>query len=459
MRPPVQASKIPKVIRDGAQRRLLSFWRDQSGNYALIAALLMPVLVGFTGLGTDATLWMYKHRVMQSAADSGAFSAATAYVNNVGTSNSTLSDQAKAVAASYGFIDGENGVGVTVNAPYDSRPGSIQVVIQQSQTLLFSSLFLDNVTIGASAVAVDTPAVAGTGCVLALSQTASGAITAKGTSSVVLDHCSLASNSSNSSALTIGGSAQINALSVAVTGGISGSMSQILTPPGGITTGSAPTVDPYAGASMCAVGQTACPPSNCNQSDFTAQSAVTIGPAIQSPPPSVPPSYVFCGPTKLNSGAVVTLNPGIYYFEEDASGKSGGLTINGGATLQGDGVTLVFTSRSGTVFGSATINGGATINLSAPTTGPTAGIVFFGDRKMTTGNAFQFNGGATQTINGAIYVTKGAVSFAGGSTTSNACTQLVADTVTFTGNSSFKIGCTNGMQQIGSTPSSVRLVQ
>jgi len=88
-----------------------------------------------------------------------------AYVSNAGASNSSLAGQAKAVAASYGFIDGENGVDVTVNAPYDSRAGSVQVVIRQPQTLLFSSLFLNNVTIGASAVAVGTPAVAGTGCV------------------------------------------------------------------------------------------------------------------------------------------------------------------------------------------------------------------------------------------------------------------------------------------------------
>jgi Flp pilus assembly protein TadG len=455
----VKVFRVVKAVRYPKLPRLRSFWHNESGNYALIAGLLMPVFVGFAGLGTDTALWMYKHRAMQSAADSGAFSAATAYVNNAAASISALSGQAKAVAGSYGFVDGENGVGVTVNAPYDSRAGSVQVVIQQPQTLLFSSLFLNNLSIRARAVAVGTPAVAGTGCVLALSQTANAAVTTKGSSSVVLDQCSLASNSNSSSALTIGGSAQINALSVAVTGGISGPMSQILTPPGGITTGSAPTLDPYAGASMCATGQTPCPPSNCNQSNFTAQSALTIGPPIQSPAPAVPASFVFCGPTKLNAGAVVTLNPGIYYFEEDASGKAGSLTVNGGATLQGNGVTLVFTSRSGNAFGSAAFNGGATINLTAPIDGPTAGIVIFGDRKMPTGTVFQFNGGAAQTINGAIYVTKGAVSFAGGSTTRDACTQLVADTVTFTGNSSFKIGCTNGMKQIGSTPSSVRLVQ
>lgn len=53
--------------------------------------------------------------------------------------------------------------------------------------------------------------------------------------------------------------------------------------------------------------------------------------------------------------------------------------MNGSATLTGTGVTLVFTS-SGNNYASATINGGATVNLTAPATGSTAGIVLFGDR-------------------------------------------------------------------------------
>ena len=35
--------------------------------------------------------------------------------------------------------------------------------------------------------------------------------------------------------------------------------------------------------------------------------------------------------------------------------------------------------------------------------------------------------------------------------TSNACTQLVSDTITFTGNAFFKIGCSNATEAIGST--------
>ena len=60
---------------------LRHFVRDQSGSYVIISALLMPVLVGTAGLGTEVGWWYYKHKNMQSAADSGAVSAATAASN------------------------------------------------------------------------------------------------------------------------------------------------------------------------------------------------------------------------------------------------------------------------------------------------------------------------------------------------------------------------------------------
>ena len=147
----------------------------------------------------------------------------------------------------------------------------------------------------------------------------------------------------------------------------------------------------------------------------------------------------------LNAGVTVTLRPGIYIFDQ------GLMKINGNATLNGTAVTLVFTSSTGTNYATATINGGAIVTLSAPTTGPTKGLVFYGDRGMPVGTVFKLNGGSSQIINGAIYAAQALVEFAGGSATSNACTQIVSDKITFTGNANFKIGCSNGAEAIGST--------
>jgi hypothetical protein len=69
--------------------------------------------------------------------------------------------------------------------------------------------------------------------------------------------------------------------------------------------------------------------------------------------------------------------------------------------------------------------------------------VIFGDRKMPAGNTFKFNGGANQYFGGAIYVPTGAITFAGGAGSSTSCTQVIGDTVTFVGNSSLAINCSN----------------
>ncbi len=422
------------LLRTGCDL-LLRFRRDQSGNYLIIAGLMMPALVGIVGLGTDYGLWTYTHQAMQSAADSAAVSAATAY-NNVNTSNIAM--QANAVTGSYGFVNGTNGVVVTVNRPpqsgnYTASAGAVEVIVQQPQTPIFSALLKPGeFTITARSVARGRD---GKGCVLSLSGAASGATTGQGSTTVDLKNCSLYDNSANASALTVGGSARVSARSVSVVGGISGQAGISTTQ--GVKTGAPPARDPYADVQNPTPSGTV--RHDCDGGPGCPNGTATLDPGI------------YKNGMKIAAGANIKLNPGTYYLQGD-------LDVAGGATLTGDGVTLVFTSSNGTKYASATINGNANINLTAPTSGPTAGIVMFGDRNMPVGTSFKFNGGATQSFRGAIYIPKGSVNFAGGANTSTGCTQLVADTITFSGNSNFAINCTGaGTKPLGS--STVALVE
>jgi hypothetical protein len=117
-------------------------------------------------------------------------------------------------------------------------------------------------------------------------------------------------------------------------------------------------------------------------------------------------------------------------------------------------VTLVFTSSTGQNYADAHITGGATINLTAPTSGPTAGIALFGDRNMPTGTNFSFTGGDLQAIGGAVYLPKGSLSWAGNASVSQRCTQIIADTISLTGDSGLSIDCSGyGTKPIGSLAS------
>jgi Flp pilus assembly protein TadG len=143
----------------------------------------------------------------------------------------------------------------------------------------------------------------GLGCVLSLDPHASGATTGQGSTNVVLDGCSLYDNSDSSTALTVGGSAQITALSVGVVGNLTGSSN--ITTTQGIRTGAGAVPDPYADASYPAFF-------DCTQQNFNAKSTITIS------------AGVYCGGISLNAGANVTLDAGIYYLD------GGNLSVNGG---------------------------------------------------------------------------------------------------------------------------------
>lgn len=416
---------VEKIASDRRCNNLLArFHRDESGGYLIMTAILMPVLVGFTAMGTEVGLLYHKHRLLQNAADLAAASAATAYSYGGNINEITL--QAQAVTASFGFVHGSNNVVVTVNMPpssgkYTKSLDAVEVIVREPQNSLFSAIWsADDVNVSARAVALGS---LGSGCVLALNKTVSSAGSAAGGAKVMLSSCSLYDNSASGTALTVDGSSYIDALSVGVVGGISGNGN--INAPNGVATGISPVKDPYADVELPSF-------SGCDYNHFTAQKTQTIKPGV------------YCNGFTVNAGAVVTLDPGIYYFDR------GAFKINGGGAIKGDGVTLVFTSSTGNKWTSATINGGATVNLTPPATGPTAGISMFGDRNMPAGTSFSFNGGANQYIGGAVYLSKAAIDYAGGSSAKSGCTQLIGDTIKFSGDSNLAIDCKGtGVKPIG----------
>jgi hypothetical protein len=201
-----------------------------------------------------------------------------------------------------------------------------------------------------------------------------------------------------------------------VVGDISGASS--ITATNGIRSHTKPTVDPYSNVS---------PPSK--PSCTNAKITVNANGKTSSLSPGC-----YSGSITVNAGATLNLDPGIYYLD------GANLSVAGNATLTGTGVTLVFTG-SGSNWGTASIGSNAIINLTAPTSGSTQGIVLYGDRNMPVGTAFNLTGGASQTFNGAIYLPKANLSFSGGNGATTSCTKIIADTITFTGTSNVQVNC------------------
>ena len=396
-----------------------------------MTALSLPVVLGFAGLATEASLWYAAKRSAQSAADSAAYSAA---VINGGTP-SQFRNQARAVAATYGFTNGTGGVTVTVNSPPATGPNAgsataVEVIVQQPQNESLSRLFLRTApTVYARAVA--RTANTGAGCVVSLNTGNLIGAQENGTVNVNLNGCDIYDNASGASSFVLNGVSALSAREAHFGGGDHINGGATLTTTNGVYQYQAPIADPYAGTPVPSLTGT-------NLGSISGNGTFSPG--------------RYSGIT-LTSGKVANLQPGTYIID------SGSIDIRGGATLNCTSCTIILTSATPSNIGTISVRGGATVNVSAPTTGTYAGIAFFQDPAVAQGNLVSntapnsFNGGTTQNITGAIYFPNQAVSFGGGSSTGGSqCTQLVAQVVTFSGNSQFNNSCTGtGTKQIGST--------
>src|SRR5215467_121438 len=390
---------------------LTPFFKARDGAVAPILAFAAIPLLATVGAAVDYSRASNARATMQAALDASGLALAKQNV-----SADALAQAAQSYFNANFLVAGMSEVHVTASAGAISGGTSLTLSAAGSEPTTFMRM----VGYSAFPISVTTKVIRiadGLGCVLALNPSASASITGQGSPSVSLTGCSLYDDSSSPTAVTVGGSAKISALSVGVVGGVSNANNGLITDQG-IMTGMGPIADPYADVNYPSF-------SGCDQRNYKPKASTTISPGV------------YCGGISINAGVALTLNPGIYYMD------GGDLTVNGGATLSGTGVTIVFTSKSNNNYATATINGNATVNLTPPIAGPTAGISMFGDRAMPRGTTIKLNGGSTKYIGGAIYFPTGNVQYAGGADTSTSCTQIIGDTVTFIGNSAVAVNCSS----------------
>ena len=217
--------------------------QSEKGVVAIQMALVMTALLGMAGLAIDIGFALDKQRQMQSAADGAAFSAAIAKSTGHPAAFST---EAYAVAGQVGFVNGANGVTVTVNNPPVSPPASgadaanasaIQVIIQQPQTLPLVSTVCSLLPSGScsGAVVVAAQAVAklgsGAGCALETLGGSGAGVTISNGATVTLTSCGLVANSTGNPAILVTGGATLNTQSVSSSGFTTTSGAPRSTPP------------------------------------------------------------------------------------------------------------------------------------------------------------------------------------------------------------------------------------
>jgi Flp pilus assembly protein TadG len=451
--------RIPRLVADLAG--------DRRGVSAIVIGLSLTAIMGFAGLAVDAGLWYADKRQAQNAADAAAWTATWTYLDEGQTTSAATNAKATAisVASTYGLTNGTNGVTVVVNNPptsgtHTSNNAAFEVIITKPESLFFSSLFLSSLSVASRGVAgVVTTGGGGVACVLQLQGTSYAETYVTNGITVTLNQCGLAGNGTGSGAVTAIGGANITAATANIVGGVTTNNGGSFNISGSKVTGGSATANPYASVTVAAAegsDNLTCP--NSTPTSYQSGGAsYTINPGV------------YCGGLTIANGVKVTMNPGVYVIEGGVFSLQGGTTTN--AT---GGVTIVLTG-SGSNYAVANIANGVTFNLTAPSTGTTAGIAILGDvnapgltSTMTNSNSCGsvasdcnfIGGGANMNVTGAIDTPSQGVQFTNGSTNGTACTQLIAAQITFTGGVKFSNNCTGtGTSQIGGSTSTVTFLE
>ncbi len=428
---------MQRVLANRVTHLVKAFARNKLGSVLMMSGLMMPVLLGFAGLGLDVTIWYLAKRQIQTAADAGAISAA--YTMAKGGTDTAAQAAADVDVALNDFVAGGSNTVVTNIPPatgaYTTDTNAAETIVTLSQPLYFMAIFGSGpIDIEARGVAAKRPTGEGS-CIMGLGwdgeavPTLDGAVEFSGTSSSVVN-CGVTSNSNSYESIYIFGNATLDADPVFASGDITLQGNPTFTydyPP---VTWALPADDPYESLPVPTT------PVDCLAGTNTSMNAPTS--YIGDPGAILDPGR-YCGGIKI-SNSVVTFNPGVYIID------SGELKVGGTSTLQmgpftaPQGVTFIFTAADPNNIEGLDIEGGTIADLSAPTGGTYSGVLFFQDpaAPCCQGANLIENvvlGGSDTIFSGAMYFPSQELKYSGGSSTGGACLQIIANKVTFTGTS------------------------
>ena len=346
--------------------KLTKFTKSANGTIAIMFSIAMPVIFLIAGFSVDYGLAVIQKERLQSAVDAGALATAKE-MNLANVDDSTLIAIAQSVVLA----------NLAKNAPIPNlsiaispEGGSVQISASQNVKTYFGGVFGNKITsvgVTAEAIIVGSTRI----CVLALDDSASGAISAETQSRLTGNGCAVFSNSTSSNSIVAKNSAEVTASLVCSSGGVSGTS---LIKPAPLT--DCPQVtDPLADRPPPPIGA-------CKESWLYVDTSVTLNPGV------------YCGGIQIANGAQVFLNPGVYVI------KDGPLIVSGNAFLEGVNVGFYLTGSKAKF----NFTPDSSISLTAPKDGPLAGLLMFEDINRKTAATHSIKSDDARLLLGTIYL-------------------------------------------------------
>lgn len=393
-------------------RSTRGFFQDKSGNIIILSALIFIPVMGIAAFAIDLPNGYHTKSVLQTAAEAGALAGAVLLPTDVNGAKTKALTVAMANLPS-GYQQATTGNDITLGT-YDAQLKSfvasntninaIKVVSIRSvargnplKTFFASFLSINNMNISATAIAtlVSTP------CVIALSSSASPALSVSGGAGMDVSKCSVTVNSTSSTAAVA--SAPLKALKICGAGGFSGQFSPS-------PQKCSPAKDPLSSLPEPSPG--------------TCQSV----PALSGNVTLYPGTY--CSSLDISSANAINFAPGIFYF------KGSNVSIGGNVSVSSSG-TMLFLDQSSQLNISTT----GSVNIAPPTSGVYKGISVFQSRSTPLSINTSIVGGGVYNLKGTIYAPSSSIKVASISSSANDAYfgDFISSTFAMYGDSNFHV--------------------
>lgn len=420
---------------DGVNMRALkNFQSDESGGVAILGAFVLPLVVGFFGIGIEVGLWQSQRSELQASVD------ATATASAIELEATKDKDKARLAAYTSAIVNEIDVSTLNVSFNKQGKYETVAVDATRSMPRYFSLLYSDEdiQMVSAGAAAYSAPQRIGA-CVLALAADGNG-IELAGTANIVAPGCSLHSNAIRSDSFDPWGSSHVEAecITTVQTSDAQAHHYTLNTCPE-IEDYVEPITDPYASVPIPAPGDGASAITG-PYGDFTgltyktSQNGDYLGSGIYE-------HLLINSNTVIEKGATIVVD-------------SGTLEFKGNTSASGEDVTFILIDsklKTGSQFN---------LQLSAKTTGTYAGMLFVGDRHEPK-NYNTLVGGATTELTGAVYFPYDSLDMVGGSQVTAGCFHVIAAEISLGGNASFGNVCGGkGTKVLGEdSPGGVKFVK
>ncbi|MBU4529986.1 MAG: pilus assembly protein [Hoeflea sp.] len=363
-----------QILAVKLSRNLARLRNDRGGNFGIIMALLIPLLIVVAG-GVVDIVWAMGQKVrFQDQLDAAVLAAVheTAAEKQLATATSYIREISDSELSAPELLDAGMSLALVKNAD-GSLTGTLRM---PHPTAFLKIIHLDNIPISVSSTAIKTGGGgAGAGCIYALGNKNQAVLINSG-AKLDAKQCEVHVHSTSSPAFIMNAGATIDTAKFCVKGTSyiqnGGTLSNL-------QIDCDVAADPYAGK----IPEPAVPAS-CTTQGALSGTTFTLNPGVH------------CD-TTFNGNPTVTFKPGLHIIK-------GRMILNSGSTVIAEGVTFYYPD----VYSEIRANGSLKFTASAPLTGDYAGVLMFEKTSNAANNAnkqqYVFNGSLGETLTGIIHL-------------------------------------------------------